>query len=77
MTPGTDAGIAENIINIEVLARFHFCSLVVLWMLSGTVWEVILRAFRAPWGAFLWFGRVLGTGWNLDEFWDPPWRDPG
>jgi len=26
-----------------------------------------------PWGAFWWFGRVLGTGWNLDGFWDPPW----
>ena len=76
MTPGTDAGTAENIINIEVLARFHFCSLMVIRMLSGTVWELILGAFWRLWAPFWWFGRVLGTGWNLDEFWGPSLEGP-
>ena len=29
-----------------------------------------------PWAAFWLFGRVLGTGWNFDGFWDPPWAPP-
>ncbi len=60
MTPGSDAGIAENLINIELLARFHFCSLMVIRMLSGIGWELILVAFWRPWAPFWWFGRVCG-----------------
>ncbi len=29
-----------------------------------------------PLGGFWWFGRVLGTGWNFDEFWDLPRDHP-
>ena len=77
MTPGSDAGIAVHLIINELLARFHFCSLMVIRMLSGTVWELILGAFWRPWAPFWWFGRVLGTGQNLDGFLDPPRGDPG
>ena len=34
----------------------------------GALWDIILGAFWVPLGAFWWFGRVLGTGWNFDVF---------
>ena len=46
-------GCAETIVNIYVFARFHFCSLVAIWMLPGTVWEVILGAFWGTLGGIL------------------------
>ena len=41
------------------------------------LWDLILEAFWVPWWSFLWFLGVLGTGWNFDVFWDPPWGGPG
>ena len=40
---------------------------------SGRVWDFILRGFRVPCGQFLWFWRVLETGWNFDVFWGLTW----
>ena len=28
--------------------------------------------FWKPWGHFLWFWRLLETGWSFDVFWDLP-----
>ncbi len=41
------------------------------------LWQLIWDAFWVPLAPFLWFGGVLGMGWNFDIFWDPPWGDPG
>ena len=43
--------------------------------LFGSTLGPHFECFWAAWGSFWWFGRVLGTGWNLDGFWDAPW-DP-
>ena len=36
-----------------------------------------LPPYGMPWVPFWFFGRVLGTGWNFDGFWDPPCAPPG
>ena len=42
------------------------------WCPMGTP----LAPLGVPWASFQLFGRVLGTGWNFDGFWDPPWIPP-
>ena len=42
------------------------------WCPTGTPAD----PFGTPWASFWVFGRVLGTGWNFDGFWDPPWVPP-
>ena len=36
------------------------------------LWDLILKGFSTPGTLFLWFLRVLETGWNFDGFQDPP-----
>ena len=60
----------------EVFVRCRLFGLLAVWVSSGTLWDLILGAFWIPMGAFLWFRKVLGTGWNFDVFWDLPCGTP-
>ena len=63
--PDPMLGCAENIIHRNVFGSFHFCSLVVIRMLSGTLWKLIWGAFWKPWKHF---GGFEGS-WGQVRIW--------
>ena len=45
MTPESEVGGAENILNTAVFERFHFFTCLVHWMISNRLLDVFLVAF--------------------------------
>jgi hypothetical protein len=52
MTPESEVGCAENIVNTVVFERFHFFTCLVNWMISNRLLDVFLVAFWVPWAHF-------------------------
>ena len=52
MTPESEVGCAENILNTVVFERFHFFTCLVNWMISNRLLDVFLVCFWVPWAHF-------------------------
>ena len=52
MTPESEVGCAENIVNTVVFVRFHFFTYLVNWMIYNRVWDFFLVAFWVHWADF-------------------------
>ena len=52
MTPESEVGCAENIVNTVVFVRFHFFTCLVNWSISNRLLDVFLVAFWVPWANF-------------------------
>ena len=52
MTPESEVGCAENIVNTVVFERFHFFTCLVNWMISSRLLDVFFAAFWVPWAHF-------------------------
>ena len=48
MTPESEVGCVENIINTLVFVRFHFFACLVHWLISNRLLDVFLVAFWVP-----------------------------
>ena len=52
MTPESEVGRAENILNTVVFVRFHFFTYFVNWLISNRLLGVFLVACWVPWAHF-------------------------
>ena len=52
MTPESEVGCAENIVNTVVFVRFHFFTCLVNWSISNRLLDVFLVACWVPWADF-------------------------
>ena len=77
MTPESEVGCAENMINTMVFERFHFFTCLVNWMISNRLLDVLFGSFLGTLGLLFLICEGLGVGLKFYDFLGIPWTDPG
>ena len=57
----------RNIVNTMVFVRFHVFDFWLIFMISGTSWDLNLEVFGGLQASFWGFLRVLENDWNFNE----------